>query len=275
VDNELEVIRDQMELKRASLASKLDALEDQVLDTVHEVTNTVSSTVKDVTDTVGTVTDDIKESVQAVKESLNVSEKVRQYPWIALGGAFATGFVGGLMLGPSSSKREPTGESSSRHDTNGKSAANGAAFAQTPAKASGESAPSSGLTSHLGAAAAEALETVKSMAVGTLLGVLSEVVNDALPQSLKEEADKLFVDLNSRLGGKELHKLHLFSDSSNPNDSSKGERYDDGDQTEMAGPLGSAPWQGQEPMGQPDRRRADASSGRLRANDRSARRTNG
>jgi len=177
VDNELEVIRDQMEQKRAALADKLDALEDQVLDTVHEVTNTVSSTVRGVTETVDSVTEDIKESVQAVKHSLNVSEKVREHPWIALGGAFATGFVGAMLLGPSSRRRSSSQPMSSGYETNretnGKAAAARPTSTQASYQAPQEAEPSSGLTSLLGTAASEALETVKSMAVGTLMGVLS------------------------------------------------------------------------------------------------------
>ncbi len=266
MDNELEVIRDQMEQKRASLSDKLDALEDHVLDTVHEVSNTV----RDVTQTVDTVTENIHETVAAVKETFNVSDKIRQHPWLAIGGAFATGFVGALLLG-SSEKKEAPRPTYRPPETNGTPPEP----AQTPGKDSRQAESSSGLASQLGTAATEALTTLKGMAIGTLMGVLSEVVGDMLPTSLKEEGNKLFSELNSQLGGKALHKLDLSTGQSNPPETSKGDHDDYRDEAEVARTMGSAPRQGQEPVGQPDRRRTDKGSGGLRKNDRAARGANG
>jgi ElaB/YqjD/DUF883 family membrane-anchored ribosome-binding protein len=283
VDNELEVIRDQMEEKRASLSNKLDALEDHVLETVHGATSVVSTAVHDVSETVDAVkeniqetveavTQNIQETVQAVKETLNVSEKIRQNPWLAVGGAFAGGFVGALLLGRSSRTRESANQTTHRPQET-----NGTPFerAQAPVMAPRESEASSGLTSQLGSVATEALNTLQSMAVGTLMGVLSQVVGDIVPASLKEEADKLFGELNTHLGGKALHKIDLPHEQSNPTEPPKGDSYDHGNQAEMAGTMGSAPRQDQERMGQPDRRRADRGSGGLRKNDRAARGANG
>ena len=70
MDNELEVIRHQMEEKRASLAEKLDALESQVLETVHEATSEVSHIVQEVKSTVDSVTEGVQETVVTVKETL-------------------------------------------------------------------------------------------------------------------------------------------------------------------------------------------------------------
>jgi ElaB/YqjD/DUF883 family membrane-anchored ribosome-binding protein len=283
VDNELEVIRDQMEEKRASLSNKLDALEDHVLETVHGATSVVSTAVRDVSETVDmvkeniqetveAVTHNIQETVEAVKDSLNVSEKIRHNPWIAVGGAFAGGFVGALLLGRSSQPREPAKQTYRPRDTNGTSFE---MAQQAPAKAPRESEASSGLTSQLGSVATEALNTLQSMAVGTLMGVLGQVVGDILPASLKEESDKLFGELNTHLGGKALYKLDLATGQSKPTEPPKGDDNDYGNQAEMAGTMGSAPRQDQERMGQPDRRRADRGSGGLRKNDRAARGTNG
>jgi len=272
VDNELEVIRDQMEQKRASLSNKLDALEGRVLDTVHEVSNTVSNTVRDVSETVDTVTEGIQETVEAVKESLNVSEKIRQHPWIAMGGGFVSGFVGALLLGSSSQKRGYSQPTSRRYETNGTSHES---VQQAPEKQPRVSEPSSGLTSQLGNVASEAMNTLKGMAVGTLMGVLSEVVADVVPASLKEEVDKLFGELNTQLGGKALYKLGLTDSQPNSPETSKGESNVYGDPTEVARSMGPAQGQGQEPVGQFDRRRADPSPGGLRKNDRAARGANG
>jgi len=105
VDNELEVIHHEMEETRASLADKLDTLENEVLGTVHNATAAVAHTVEDVKSVVGTVTDSIQDTVESVKEAFNLSEQVRRHPWAMLGGAAAAGFLGGWLLGPS--RREP------------------------------------------------------------------------------------------------------------------------------------------------------------------------
>jgi len=276
VDNELEVIRQQMEQKRASLTGKLDALEEQVLGTVHEATAAVSNTVRDVTEAVDTVKDNIQETVEAVKdnihetvetvkETFNISDRIRQHPWIALGGGFAAGFVGAMLIGSSSRPRRSYQPTYRRPETNG--------TPPEPVQTTGyepkASEPSSGLTSQLGTAATEVLNTIKGMAVGTLMGVLSEVVGDVVPSSLKSEVNNLFSTLNTHLGGKELYKLDLSTGQSNASDTSKGDQNDHGNQAEMGRTVGSAQGQGQEPVGQSDRRRADAGSGRLRTNDRS------
>jgi hypothetical protein len=71
VDNELEVIRDEMEQTRASLADKLGALEEQVRETVSGATEAVSSTVEGVKDVVSTVSD----TVDSVKEQFSLSKQ--------------------------------------------------------------------------------------------------------------------------------------------------------------------------------------------------------
>jgi ElaB/YqjD/DUF883 family membrane-anchored ribosome-binding protein len=282
VDNELEVIRGQMEEKRASLSDKLDALENHMVGTVQGATTVVSNAVRDVSKTVDTVKENIQETVaavkeniqdtvEAVKETFNVSEKIRQNPWIAVGGAFASGFIGALLLGSSSRKREYAPQAPRSYGVNGTPVEPTPVAAKTPRA----SEPSSGLTSQLGTVATEALKTVESMAVGTLMGVLSQVVGDLLPASLKEESDKLFSQLNTQLGGKALHKLDVSSEQSNPTQPSKGDYNDHGYQAEVAGTVGSAQGQGQELVGQSDRRRADPSSRGLRKNDRVARGANG
>jgi ElaB/YqjD/DUF883 family membrane-anchored ribosome-binding protein len=288
VDNELEVIRDQMEEKRASLSDKLDALEDHVLETVHGATSVVSNAVRDVSETVDAVKENIHETVEsvkeniqgtvdAVKETFNVSGKIRQHPWLAVGGAFAGGFVGALLLGSSSRKKGYSNPAPHTYGTNGTNGTNGAPAepVQAPAKSPRTSDSTSGLTYQLGSAASEALKTLEGMAVGTLMGVLSQVVGDMLPTALKEEADKLFGELNAHLGGKSLYKLDLTPGQSNPTEPSKGDYNDDGNQAEMARTMGSAPRQGQESVGQSDRRRTDKGSGGLRTNDRAARGANG
>lgn len=120
MDNETEVILGQMEGTRASLAQKLETLENQVVGTLQEATSTVSETVNQVsetvnqvkdavTDTVETVketvegtVDTVKETVQgtvdSVKETLDIRRQVEKHPWLMFGGAFAVGYLSAWVL---------------------------------------------------------------------------------------------------------------------------------------------------------------------------------
>jgi ElaB/YqjD/DUF883 family membrane-anchored ribosome-binding protein len=219
VDNELEVIRHQMEEKRASLAEKLGVLEDEVLQTVHQATAAVSSTVHEVTEavdnvketvqqTVGTVKDTVQQTVESVKETLDIRGLIREHPWTAVGASFAAGFAGGVLL-ETPSLSTPSGERQYRQ-TNGFSSES----YQDSRGGTGVSGLASSLTSSLGSAGAEAFQSFKSMAVGTLMGVLNKVVKDAVPASMKADVHQLFEDFNTRLGGKTLYDFESSQEQS-------------------------------------------------------------
>jgi len=233
VDNELEVIRDQMEEKRASLADKLEALESQVMQTVQGATAEVSHIVEEVKATVDsvtegvqstvetvkdTLTEGVQQTVETVKQSLNVNDHIRQHPWLAVGGAVAAGFAGGYLLG------RPARSTHSAWDSRALEQAapppgwlpQTSRFPATPAK---RPAPDSGspVDSILGPAysaieeaGVEALKTVRELAIGTLMGVLGQVIANSAPAFLKEDASKLVTDLTTRLGGKVLDLSHAF-----------------------------------------------------------------
>jgi len=206
VDNELEVIRHQMEEKRASLADKLDLLENQVLETVHEATAGVNQIVENVTSTVGAVTDNVQDTMTSVKETLaegvqdtvdavkdtfNVSEHVRKHPWAALGCSFAVGLAGGYLLRrPSSngSRSQPRPEPHSQPQPT-------SFAASTPARE--EPSP-------LEEAAKTALTSLKGLAIGALMGVIREVATKSLPASLEDEVASMLNQVNAQLGGKNL-----------------------------------------------------------------------
>jgi len=271
VDNELEVIRHQMEEKRASLADKLDALEGRVMETVQgataevshvveEVKTTVASVTEGVKETVDSVTTGVQETVDSVKESLDFRDTIRRHPWTAVGGAFAVGCLGAYLLGPSS--RRTAARETARPETSSPP--------PTPVRASPpetEAEPSALM--EVGKAAMTGLQ---GLAVGALMGVIREVAVNALPASLKGEVSGLLNEMTTKLGGKTLGDLGV---TQNGTEANKGETHDDGSEAEMGRTMGSAQRQDQEPVGQSDRRRADTGRRGLRANDRSAQRANG
>jgi ElaB/YqjD/DUF883 family membrane-anchored ribosome-binding protein len=206
VDNELEVIRHQMEEKRASLAEKLGVLEDEVLQTVHQATSAVSNTVHDVTDAVDTVKQTVEQTVESVKESLDFREAIRQHPWTALGVSFAAGIAGGYLL------ETPSSQGSS--ETGRYPQTNGFSSESHRTSSNGGTGSSSSLTSSFGSAGAEALQSIKGMAIGTLMGVLNKLVGDTVPASMKGDVHTLFEDFNTRLGGKTLYDFDSLQEGS-------------------------------------------------------------
>src|SRR5713226_6434711 len=93
MDNEPEeVIKQQMLETRASLAEKLETLEQQVVGTVHSATSAV-------TDTVESVKDAVQHTVEAVKDTFDLSHHVREHPWLMVGGSVTVGFAAGCLTG--------------------------------------------------------------------------------------------------------------------------------------------------------------------------------
>lgn len=100
--NETEVIRQQMAETRSSLQDKLETLEQQVKETVQEATDSVQTVKEAVQETVGTVKETVQDTVESVKgtvqdtvesvkQSLNVSDHVRNHPWLFFAGAATVG----------------------------------------------------------------------------------------------------------------------------------------------------------------------------------------
>jgi ElaB/YqjD/DUF883 family membrane-anchored ribosome-binding protein len=226
VDDELEVIRHQMEEKRASLADKLDLLENQVMETVQEATASVNKVVDTVTSTVGTVTENVQdtvksvkdtltegvhETVETVKETLDIRQQVRNHPWGAFAGSVALGVVGGYLLGGSRAgggqRRAGTwGPSPSPPETSyTPSPTPSPARSFVPEEPAGRQEPSP-----LQEAAATAMSSLRGLAIGALMGVIREVAANNLPAALKDEVAGMLNQMNTKLGGKDLGDLGIM-----------------------------------------------------------------
>jgi ElaB/YqjD/DUF883 family membrane-anchored ribosome-binding protein len=229
VDDELEVIREQMEETRESLAHKIEELETQILENVHGVTDTVTSAVDGAKEVVSTVSEGAKEvvekvseTVESVKESLSISRYVEEYPWASVGVAVATGFVAAQML--------PSSRSTAGNQSAALPPASWGGYAQSAAPASSSSAASPSSRQEKGNSWSDALSgifhtaatTVESLAVGTLMGAIKDLVTRELPKDWQSELTRMVDEVTTRLGGKVLqgNPLHdLFSDQQRQDDS--------------------------------------------------------
>jgi len=179
-----------MEDTRASLADKLDTLENQVLGTVHDATDAVAHTVQDVRSVVDSVTESIQEGVESVKETFNLSEQVRRHPWGMLCGAAATGFFGGWLMGPS---REETEAAPAPHlPRDFPSESYGASLQAEPA-------PSSEAEESI---FAEPLQALKGIALGAVMGLVREMVSKGLPENIQDDVVKVLDNFTTKIGGK-------------------------------------------------------------------------
>jgi len=212
VDSELEVIHHEMEEKRASLAEKLDTLENQVLGTVHEATAAVSHTVEDVKSVVDTVTGSVKDTVESVadtvKHAFDMRDHVRRHPWGMFCGAVAVGFVGGRMLAPAhSGPAQPTPAAPPP--------APPLAPAPRPGARQREEEPQSGMN--------ELLQRVKGMALGALMKVVRDMLSESLPETMKADVMNVVDDFTAKLGGKPV-PTDSSSESNGAGSSASGEQ---------------------------------------------------
>src|SRR4051794_35355305 len=102
MDDETEVIKHQMAETRESLACKVEALENKVINTVQGATDTVASTVESVSDTVASVKETVQGTVESVKGgvqdaadsvrgALDIGHHAQEHPWALFCGSFAVG----------------------------------------------------------------------------------------------------------------------------------------------------------------------------------------
>jgi len=187
VDNELEVIHHQMEATRASLADKLDTLENPVLGTVHQATDAVAHTVEDVKSVVDTVTDSIQETVQSVKQAFDLRQHVRENPWMSLAGAVAVGFLGGYYVLPAPPARQPEP-------------------VELPPPEPPFPPPRTESRSVKEKRDFGPLQKIKELAIGAVMNMVRDLASDSLPENLKPDVLELVNDITTRLGGKPLRR---------------------------------------------------------------------
>lgn len=291
-----EVIQQELEQTRHALADKLEQIGekfsgtmDNVSDTVAGVTQSVqnvteavegtvqnvadavSGTVESMKDTVSSVGEKASETVEAVRQAFNVAEQVRNHPWAWVGGAVVVGFVGGKFFAPRGS-RTPEAESFSR----------GTGYSAGPAEppaapasartdwsqdhgtsrseeSSRSEAPSwlGSLVQHFGGE----INKLKGLAVGTMFGVVRDMVSQSLPETLKDQVVHLINDVTEKAGGEPIQGTVLGESSSEDSSEAgqesepgKGAEHEQSNPTKMDRPMGAAERKGKATVGKPDRR---------------------
>jgi ElaB/YqjD/DUF883 family membrane-anchored ribosome-binding protein len=221
MDTESQVIQEQMRQTRASLADKLERLEDRVIGAVDETTTAVTQTVQTVSHTVQDAVTGTRETVQsaaaaaretmhetvdALKSACDLRHQVAEHPWLMFGTSAAAGFLAGRLLwqAESASRRPAPAHLNGRH-TQGANVPYEAAeepAQQTPAQ---PAAPAEhGLMHELANKFSSEIDKLKSLGIATALGVLRDVVKQYLPEPMAPHVTQVIDSVTTKLGGEPI-----------------------------------------------------------------------
>jgi ElaB/YqjD/DUF883 family membrane-anchored ribosome-binding protein len=208
--NEPEVIKHQMLETRASLAEKLETLEQQVVGTVQNatcaVTDTVDSVKEAVQSTVQMAKTSVQDTVEAVKDTFDISRQVRQHPWLMMGGSVILGYAGGCLL--NRAERGSSGETtytSYRSPSRAERDGGPKGRVEEARSARAASAPASDqLLSNLGQKFETEIHKLKGLAVGTMLGVVRDMIAGSAPPQISSELADIIDSATVKLGGRPI-----------------------------------------------------------------------
>jgi len=232
MDNEPEeVIKQQMLETRASLAEKLETLEQQVVGTVQSATTAVTDTVESVKDavqeTVEMAKTSVYDTVEAVKDTFDLSRHVREHPWLMVGGSVAVGFAGGCLLSRADSAANgtdngayaggvPSLSSLGARSVPGRDGEAGQPRGEEapPAMAASASARQSPL-GDLGQKFETEINKLKGLAVGTMLGAVRDLIASSAPPQLGPQLAEIIDSATVKLGGQPIRGpvLNMFQES--------------------------------------------------------------
>jgi ElaB/YqjD/DUF883 family membrane-anchored ribosome-binding protein len=236
----------------AGVTETVTSVKDAVEGTVQNVAEAVTGTVESVKETVSTVGEKASEPVEAVRHAFNLSEQVRNHPWAWVGGSVVAGFIGGKLLLPR--RRTPEAESFIH---GGGYYAGPAEPPQQPstdwtraqeADRSEESRGSS-LPSWLGSLFQNfggEISKLKGLAVGTLFGVVRDMVAQSLPETLKDKVTDVINDMTEKAGGQTIQGPVLgesqqdSSGADRESEPAKGGDRGQSNPTAMDRPMGTA-----------------------------------
>jgi ElaB/YqjD/DUF883 family membrane-anchored ribosome-binding protein len=191
MDNESEVILQQMEETRTSLQDKLETLEQQVTETVVQATETVQHATETVSETVDNVKEAVKDTVGAVKESLDLGRQTERHPWVMLLGAAVTGYVAGRLLHQPRPSPQPVPVP--QH--------NGATSVPLGTFQAAAPPPTRTVWDTLAEQFKGELGLVKGLAIGTVGGVVREMLTASAPPPLAPQIKEIVDSVTTKLGG--------------------------------------------------------------------------
>lgn len=205
---EHEAIRQEMDETRSSLTDKISMLEQQVVDTVHEASTGVKETVEAVKeavqDTVQSVKTSMGETVDSVKDTFSVSRQVDKNPWMMMAGSVGAGFLAGYVLNaPSATAVHKAAAPLASTPRTGNGSGH-ESIVDAPTFSADRQATPSGLASgvaQLSQIFESEIKQLKGLAIGTLAGILRDMVVDTVPEMMRNPLQEVFNDVTVKCGG--------------------------------------------------------------------------
>jgi len=223
-----------------SVKETVENVSEKLNDTVTGVTDSVQQTVAGVTDSVQQAVEGVKESfeetVKSVAETFNLKLQCERHPWMVFGGAVTVGFLGSrLLMGSAPSAPSAPSLTSAT-----------ATRTERP-RAQPEPEPA-GDHSGVGGWLLEKLGSFKGLAVGAMMGVVRDLVSQALPETLKERVSEEVDKLTKSLGGEPIQGSVLPETQSTESEQTQtggqeeqSSRFADREKAETAGGRGGRP----------------------------------
>jgi len=205
MDNDISEDRLQQEMAetRASLTEKLETLEQKVVGTVENATNTVSETVdaikETVHETVASVQEGVKGGVDSVKEVFDLPAHVDKHPWLMVGGSVAVGYCVGTLLMQNSHREAAPAVSSGAMFGN---AYAGNAYTPAPQPRT-QNVPAPASVAEPSAWESE-ISKLKGLALGMLFGTAREMLVQSLPEHMGEQLKEIVDNVTRKVGGEPL-----------------------------------------------------------------------
>ena len=225
MEDELEVIRGQMEETRSSLADKIDLLENQVLGTVENASTAVTDTVDHVKETVA---ETVTETVETVKDAFNLRKHIENHPWAAFGGSVATGYALGCLL--TSPKQEtpavPASAFTPRAAEPVRTYSNGAAHSNGHSDQEREEEEEGGMVH-------EGVQMLKGLALGSVMSLVRNLLKDSTPSSMFGELAGFVNNVTDKLGAKRLWENE---------EEQEGDSHDERESAKVGRPVGTTRW---------------------------------
>lgn len=181
---EPEMIRQQIDETRSSLAEKLETLESEVKETVQTAKETVQ-------ETIGTVKETVQETVATVKRTFDLPYQTEQHPFLMVGLSFLGGVAVGALIGGRTDQVASGMASASRYPpgTPPREAWSSMSHA-APARPSFFDR----LADRLGGE----VDKVKELAVASLATLIHNVAEQAIPV-LRENVERMVSDAAQRM----------------------------------------------------------------------------
>jgi len=232
-----EEIQQKMAETRASLADKLETLEQKVVGTVTETTTAVNETVdviKDsVQETVTAVNETVRESVETVKDWFDLPAHVREHPWLMVGGSVAAGFCLGTALG----KSAPTYANYSIPNPTLRTEYYGNAGVREEQPVTAKSqAPTESAWSKW----APEIDKLKGLALGVLFGTVREMITSSVSEQVGGHLKEIIDSATKKVGGEPIPSS-AFPKSPYQPPAHNGHRDEPGEpETRMQAPMEQA-----------------------------------